>query len=158
MEQLKSLYEYDPETGSWTRLISSGGNLAGTPAGCVHPGGYIKLKIKGDAYMSHRLAWFYMTGEWPKNRIDHVNGLEGDNRWCNLREATNSENMLNRKMNKNNKTGVKGVSFDNQTQRWSVQVYYKKKNYKKRFDDFEVACEFAEFLREELHGEYARFE
>ena len=108
--------------------------------------------------MSHRLAWFYMTGEWPKNHIDHVNGLEGDNRWCNLREATNSENMLNRKMNKNNKTGVKGVSFDNQTQRWSVQVYYKKKNYKKRFDDFEVACEFAEFLREELHGEYARFE
>jgi len=36
-----------------------------------------------------------MTGQWPKEYIDHKNRKRDDNRWCNLREATHSQNYVN---------------------------------------------------------------
>lgn len=52
-----------------------------------------------------------MTGQWPKHQIDHRNGNRADNRWENLREATNGQNRQNARVNKNSWTGVKGVSL-----------------------------------------------
>jgi hypothetical protein len=44
---------------------------------------------------AHRLAFALVEGRWPK-LVDHINGSGSDNRWSNLREATNSANGLNR--------------------------------------------------------------
>ena len=43
--------------------------------------------------------------------IDHINHDKLDNRRANLRVVTQKMNMANRVLNKNNKTGVKGVQF-----------------------------------------------
>lgn len=77
---------------------------AGAPTG--H--GYLKINLKGGKYYAHRLAWFYVNGEWPPF-IDHINGDRADNRIANLRVVTRSENQRNRGVQANNKLGLKGV-------------------------------------------------
>lgn len=56
---------------------------------------YVTIMIDGKAYQAHRVAWLYMTGRWPKDQIDHIDGDGANNRWTNLREATPSQNAFN---------------------------------------------------------------
>lgn len=124
-EYLKSILEYDPETGLfiWLNKPSKfGPNIIGKIAGCVHNKGYYHICIKNKMYLSHRLAWLYMTGEWPSEDIDHKDGDGFNNRWCNLREATDSQNLGNQKKHSNNTSGFKGVSWDKQAQKWMVRI------------------------------------
>jgi hypothetical protein len=114
LERLKEILTYDPETGEfkWTGVASR--TIHGSVAGYIHNrDGYHLISIKHRKYRSHRLAWLYMTGEWPKNQIDHINGIRNDNRIANLRDVTSSENNHNRKYaNSNNKScGTLGVSY-----------------------------------------------
>ncbi len=81
-----------------------------------------RVTIGCRRYMEHRLAWFYMMGEWPKHEVDHVNGDPFDNRWINLRAATHQENQSNRGKNRNNKSGYKGVSWHRGAQKWVAQI------------------------------------
>jgi hypothetical protein len=53
------------------------------------------FSIDGKQQRVHRLIWLYMTGEWPKDQIDHINNVKHDNRWKNLREADNQLNHYN---------------------------------------------------------------
>lgn len=95
-ERLKELLDYEPETGLFRWKISiSRRAIVGEIAGSDHGNGYIEIGILGKKYYCHRIAWLYMTGEWPASQIDHINRVRRDNRWGNLREATQSENMLN---------------------------------------------------------------
>lgn len=86
------------------------GQIAGSPKG----DGYIRICVDQRDYKAHRLAWLFMTGEWPAGDIDHINGNREDNRWANLRVVTCAMNAQNRrKAHSNNKsTGVLGVSKD----------------------------------------------
>jgi len=108
-EELKEMFHYNPETGDFTRLVVCGSYKPGTIAGTVAKYGYKQIRINGTIYFSHRLAWLYMTGEWPAECIDHINGISGDNRIDNLRACTTSQNNMNRAMNKSNRSGFKGV-------------------------------------------------
>jgi len=94
--ELKTILHYDPKTGIFTWKIKiSKKTLIGSIAGHLGHKGYIKIVIKGKGYRANRLAWFYMTGEWPENLVDHVNRIRNDNRWVNLRDITNKENIAN---------------------------------------------------------------
>jgi hypothetical protein len=110
-ERLRELLAYDPETGVFTRRVQAarGRGRAGDVAGWVEPDGYVRIRLDGRKCRAHRLAWLYMTGKWPNDQIDHINGRTGDNRWVNLRAATHSENQCNRPLQLNNSTGYKGV-------------------------------------------------
>lgn len=110
-EYLKSILHYNPETGSFIWLVKSGSNnLIGSYAGSITNRRYVSVGINDKRYMAHRLAFLYMTGYWPKDQVDHVNGIRDDNRWINLSEANNSQNQHNKNVNINNLLGIKGVS------------------------------------------------
>lgn len=98
---------YNPATGKWRRLRRFPG-----PAGCFHISGYRWIRLKGTRYFEHSLAWFYMTGRWPKNMVDHKDGKKANNRWKNLRAATRSQNGANRRINTKRKNSYKGIQPD----------------------------------------------
>lgn len=111
LEFLKSILHYDQETGNWTYLVDRGRNgRKGSLAGSLSHDGYWRILVNGKQYLSHRLAFFYMTGEWPRDQVDHIDGIKLNNKWSNLREATASQNNRNKKVNGKNKSGIKGVS------------------------------------------------
>ena len=109
-ERLQELLSYDPGTGIFTRVGKRGGRPAGSVAGVTKPDGYVEIRVDGPSYKAHRLAWLYMTGEWPKDKTDHINRNPTDNRWSNLREATHSQNISNSKTRSDSRVGLKGVS------------------------------------------------
>lgn len=110
LEQLKSRLDYNPDTGDFIWRPFFGAKKPGQIAGIIHPNGYRYIAIRPyRSYRAHRLAWFYMTGQWPKDQIDHINRIKTDNRFCNLREANSSEQQANTKVLRTNKLGVRGV-------------------------------------------------
>jgi len=118
-EILKSKLNYDPETGVFTRTLKTG---IVKVAGCKDSRGYLAIYLNKKLHYGHRLAWLYMTGQWPDTDIDHINGIKGDNRICNLREATRSQNGRNRGANKNNTSGYKGVCWHKSIQKWMSRI------------------------------------
>lgn len=97
LERLKSLLAYDPVTGVFIWLVwRPNGIKVGDAAGTVDSNGYLKIKLDGHKYQASRLAWFYMTGEWPRDMLDHADMDKLNNKWSNLREATRSQNGANR--------------------------------------------------------------
>lgn len=94
--ELKSQLHYDPETGIFTWIVNKMGHSCfGKNAGS-NSHGYVQIGINGIRYRAHRLAFLYMNGEWPKDQIDHINRIKSDNRWRNLREATQQQNNQNK--------------------------------------------------------------
>lgn len=109
-EKLKELFEYRPDTGVFIRKKTSNQATVGEEAGSIEAAGYVVIVISKRRYKAHRLAWLYMTGSWPKRQIDHRNRIRSDNRFINLREATNVENNLNSPAQSDSISGVRGVS------------------------------------------------
>lgn len=94
--RLRALLAYDPETGIFTWLVNRGPNqTAGKPAGSPDEDGYLRIGIDRRRYRSHRLAWFYVHGEWPAMEIDHWDTDRTNNRIGNLRQATRTMNQEN---------------------------------------------------------------
>lgn len=101
--ELKDIVEYDKDTGIMTR----NGKVIGGEI--TEHDRYMKTSIGYVRYKIHRLAWLYENGEWPKYQIDHINGDRSDNRVCNLRDISQSENNRNAAKRKDNVSGCTGV-------------------------------------------------
>lgn len=107
---LKSVLSYDQLSGIWTWLVEADLKTnIGDTAGSVCPDGYLVIGINNKIYRAHRLAWLYMTGEWPEFELDHENRIRNDCRWVNIREASRQQNMRNATVKSNNKSGIKGI-------------------------------------------------
>ena len=110
-QRLRDLLDYDPETGIFAWKDSPRPGWKGKKAGTLTRDGYIQIKVDGKTYQAHRLAMFYITGEWPKDQIDHKDGDRAQNRRSNIRQADHSLNNENqRNAQKNNSCGMLGVS------------------------------------------------
>lgn len=94
-ERLRDLLDYEPETGIFRWKVATGRTRPGKIAGTQNSDGYISICIDRYPYRAHRLAWAWVTGLWPAEDIDHINGQRSDNRFANLREATHWQNMHN---------------------------------------------------------------
>lgn len=109
-ERLTALLQYDRHSGRFFWLQKPAKNIVvGTEAGHVYSTGYCLISIAGVLYYRHRLAWFYETGEWPPDEIDHRQGVEASDKIANLRPATKQQNSWNSRVHKRNKLGIKGV-------------------------------------------------
>lgn len=150
---IKDILRYDPETGDFFWIKSGKGMTAGMKAGCIYQSGYIFITIKGKPYRAHRLAWLYMTGVWPSNHIDHKNTIRSDNRWCNLREATNQQNGFNSRKIKKGSSIFKGVSRHKKSGKWEVRV---SGNYLGLFDTEIMAAAVYNSAAKKMFGEFAR--
>ena len=130
-ERLRELLNYDPETGAFTwRVRRPGRCKVGSAAGSIAKKRkklYRHIELDGDAYQAHRLAWLYMTGEWPTDQVDHRNSDGLDNRWINLRAATSNENARNAKIRSDNRHGFKGVTWHKTHGKWYAQILIKGK-------------------------------
>lgn len=117
------LLTYEPDTGEFRWRITDRCRTAGEVAGCKKTSdGYTRIGIDGRLYLASRLAWFYVNGRWPEAQIDHENLRRGDNRWKNLRDATNKQNNENRILQKNSRSGVMGVSWFEPRKKWQVGI------------------------------------
>lgn len=130
-ERLRQLLSYDLETGFFRRIAPSrpqASHYLTKPVGYVKPGtagnggGYLMVTVDGKAYRAHRLAWLYMTGDWPKGDVDHRDNDRTNNKWANLREATRSQNIHNMGMRERNSSGRKGATFDRSRNSWQAQI------------------------------------
>lgn len=86
-ERARELLDYDPRTGEfrWKVWNGGGGKAVGDTAGTMTDPGYIKIRIEGQGYFAHRLAWLWMTGSWPERFIIHRDNDKANNAWANLR-------------------------------------------------------------------------
>jgi hypothetical protein len=147
-EYLKSILHYDPETGIFTRLVKRNRRfLVGSIAGSPSSAGYSYIYIDGKHYVASRLAWFYMTGNWPLKEIDHKNRNPSNDKFGNLREATRSQNLMNRE--------VKGVHYHKKKGRWIAAIAInRKRTYLGSFSSQEEAHVAYMARARELHGEF----
>lgn len=150
-ETVSAYLRYDPTTGLLHWKISSGKAKAGSVAGCEAKG-YILVGIGGRLLKAHRLAWLLHFGRNPDGDIDHINGVRSDNRIENLREATHSQNMHNRRADKDNGAGIKGVCWNRWKNKWMAYVNGKHLGYFANQRDAESTVQTA---RERLHGQFA---
>ncbi|QDP62357.1 MAG: hypothetical protein Unbinned8472contig1000_57 [Prokaryotic dsDNA virus sp.] len=88
-------FRYNPDTGRIYKLSYRDGKPHWSLGDKSMAKGYRLIRFKGKAYLSHRVAYFLYTGEWPELMIDHKNRVKDDNRWDNLRQATAQENSIN---------------------------------------------------------------
>lgn len=154
---LKDALSYDAKSGIFTwKVRPSNAVKAGDKAGTVNPLGYVMIGYKGKIYAAHRIAWAFANGEWPSLDIDHINGNPTDNRAINVRLASDSQNLQNRKLCTRNKSGIKGVFWYKASSKWCAQIRKGgKKFYLGYFDRIEDAQKAVIEARNSLHGEFA---
>ena len=89
--------------------------------------GYLKVQLskngKALIHYIHRLV----AHEWAANPeqkrcVDHIDGSRDNNHWENLRYATHSENLMNKRGHLNTSSKYKGVSWDKSKQKWVVRI------------------------------------
>ena len=121
-ERLKELFDYNQETGEFTRLVTVANRAkAGSIAGCK-AGNYLQIRIDYKLYYAHQLAWLYVYGYLPK-QIDHINHNGCDNRLENLRETDYVANNRNHPMRKTNTSGATGVTWNKRAKKWFAQIH-----------------------------------
>lgn len=153
--RLKVMLHYDPETGLWTWLWCPPPNqrYTGCQAGYTRSDGYNLIRIGGVAHYCSRLAFFYMTGEWPKEEMDHIDRDPSNDKWENLREASSAENKQNTGLiRSSNTSGFRGVSWNKAQKKW---VAYVNSFPLGSFDTIEEAVAARDSAAEQLHGEFA---
>lgn len=122
--RLRELLTYNEETGTFTWKVTVGSRaIAGSVArGCKADSGHLYIHVDKERHRMHRLAWLYVYGELPQMEVDHINRDPADNRISNLRLATPSQNAQNTGVRRDNKSGVRGVSWYPQTQKWMAKI------------------------------------
>ena len=128
----------------------------GDEAGSLNCYGYLRVGLKRKEYRVHRIIYEMAYGSIPDlYQVDHVNGIRTDNRLDNLRLATRSQNQWNSCKRKNNTSGLKGVSWIKQQQKWQAQIaIFGKDKYLGLFATKEEAYAARLEAEKNYHGEF----
>lgn len=155
-ERLREVLSYDLESGVFIwRKAASRRIPAGSIAGHLMPNGYWRITFDKTQHSAHRLAFLYMTGSWPPEEVDHIDGVKSNNRWANLRPATKSQNAINRRSRRPN--GMRGASFHKETGKYVSLIYVGRKQINLGyFDSAEQAHAAYLAASQKYHGDFAR--
>ncbi len=135
--QIKEYLTYNPDTGIFHWIKKPNRNIAiGSIAGSKTKRGYITVMLKKKHYQAHRLAFWFMTGDFPVDMVDHINRITDDNRWCNLRQVDAVGNQNNTKAN----NVVVGVNFNSWKGKWTARST-SVNNVRKSLGDFDTFLE-----------------
>lgn len=155
-ELLKEHFEYRDGHLYWIKPTARHVKV-GQQFGSYCDKGYKAGKLKSKWHREHRLIWLYHYGEWPKEHIDHINGIKDDNRIENLRECTVQQNQFNKK-SWGKTSSHKGVSWGKQNKKWKAQYTHKSKLYHVGYyTTEEEAAEAYRKATEHLHKDYANY-
>lgn len=145
-EELDEIFEYRDGELYWKK-----------PTGTLDGGGYMQTGIKGKYCKNHRIIFMMHHGYVP-DFIDHIDGNPLNNRIENLRAVTESQNQYNRSFQRNNKTGIKGVSWDKSQKRWKARIGIDGKDILLgHFNNINDAENAVKEARIKYHGEFANF-
>lgn len=138
IDYLRQRLTYNPHTGIFIWLHKPETNVnnrcwnsrcAGKIAGNTMGTGYQCIGIDNVQYLAHRLAWAYVTGQWPDKHVDHINRIRTDNRFENLRLVSRANNSLNTTSLWGNKSGFRGVSFHKLCGLFQARISHNRKQY-----------------------------
>lgn len=153
LKDIRDYLSYDPETGifTWIKRPASCTHV-GQIAGKANPRGYYILQFNGRQEYCHRIAFTLIGESLGKDEVvDHVNLDKGDNRWCNLRKASLSQNAQNRPKLTTNTSGAIGVCWDKRKSKWRVYCQHKHYGYFVKLDDAKLKYEQ---VSKELYKEF----
>lgn len=130
LDYIRQVLAYFPDTGKFVwKKRKTRQDLINCVAGSIGSHGYVSISVFNKKRLAHRLAWFYVTGSWPKEHIDHIDGNKINNVFSNLREATRFENLQNmRCATKRNKIKLLGVSAHQG--KWVMQIMTNGKRFR----------------------------
>lgn len=156
-EYIKELFEYKDGYLYW-KIKRSSMVKDNEPAGHDNFGkrsGYRVISVDGKNKQAHRLIFLYHHGFMPAV-IDHIDRNRLNNKIENLRQATPTQNQINRGISKNNKSGYKGVSFNKTKGKYAADTKHNGKHLSLGYFD---TAEEASFVYNkkilELHKEFA---
>jgi hypothetical protein len=157
MSRQKKLHKlFDYKDGELIWKVTGRGIRFGKIAGTTNKNGYKAIGIDGKLYLAHRLIFEYIHGYLPPI-LDHIDGDPSNNRIENLRSATVAQNQYNRKLNKNSASGLKGVCFYKNYQKWMAYIRIDTKFINLGYyEDKLEAARVANEARRERHGEFVR--
>lgn len=155
VDLLNELFTYDKETGKLYWKVARQRINVGDEAGGLDKEGYSVLRVNHKRYRTHRVVFLMHRGYLPAV-LDHIDGDRANNRLDNLRPASLNQNQYNRKLNKNNKTGFKGVSYNaKQKMFFAVINHQRQRIFLGGYSTPEEADVVVRAAREELHGNFA---
>ena len=135
-KRLKRRVSYNSKSGVFR--LRKNGEKVGSP----NAKGYLAVQLGVKHYSLHRLAWLYMTGEFPVGVVDHIDHDKHNNVWDNLRETTQLDNCKNQKLASNNTSGFVGVRWNETRNVWTAAIKVDRKNiHLGCFDSFEDAVD-----------------
>lgn len=163
LEEVRKYFSYNPETGEirWVSRVRS--HFPNRRAGCPMPDGRRVVILRGKRMYTSRLAWFLTYGQWPMQRVDHIDGNPGNDALSNLRLATASQNSANHHhRNKWHNPAYPGASFKPYSRPasrpWIAQIYVGGK--RKHLGCFASAAEASDVYKAahlQVYGEFSPY-
>lgn len=140
--RLKYLVEYNDNGDMiWINFTSvkSRHIKIGSIIGNINDNGYRECQIDNERYSVHHLVWLYHYGYIP-TMIDHKDQNKLNNKISNLRETNHSKNAQNFGNSSRNTSGVRGVHWDKNKNKWAVRMKYDGKyRFIGQYDEFDDA-------------------
>jgi len=126
-ERISELLRYEPESGRFYWRKDRGKASMGDEAGVIdtdtgNAPDYIRIGVDYKLRLAHRLAYLLMTGYWPPEQIDHLDGDGTNNCWENIRAVSDIGNKRNYRLQANNSSGFRGIYWNKKACKWHVQI------------------------------------
>ena len=116
---------YEVSNFGFIRSKKSGKYLKGS----LDKDGYFRVNLyktkvdKSFVYVHRIVGLAFIDNLENKSQIDHIDNIPTNNNISNLRWATHSENNRNTKLQKNNKSEIKGVCWCKESKKWRAHIH-----------------------------------